>query len=142
LTNTGVRAITVCSRCMGKILIVEDNAFLRKTIADKLSQDGHTVIQAKDGEEGLALALSQSPDVILLDIVLPKMDGLTMLSEFRKKIGTDSVPVIILSSLEDSAHQEKAKEQNVFRYLMKSNTDIESLSDTVNFVLEGEHGLR
>lgn len=85
-----------------KILVieaVEDNAPLRKALHDKFSLEGFSVIDAKDGEEGLTVAMSEHPDLILLDILMPKMDGLTMMKKLRQ--GDEwgkHVPIIVLTN--------------------------------------------
>ena len=83
-----------------KILVVEDEISLRKALADKFRREGFAVLEAKDGEEGLAVALKEQPHIILLDIVLPKMDGMTMLKKLRQENAWGkSVPVILLTNL-------------------------------------------
>ena len=67
-----------------KILIVEDDNSVRKVFKDRLLQEGFSIIEASDGEEGLATALKEHPDLILLDILMPKMDGMTMLSKLHQ----------------------------------------------------------
>lgn len=125
---------------MSKVLIIEDNAFTRRLIKDKFTDEGFTVVIAKDGEEGLSLAKSEHPDVILLDIIMPKMDGVTMLQMLREKERINT-PVIILSSVEKQEHVDQALQHNVFRYLIKNNTDLNSLVDATNYALQGEHNL-
>lgn len=123
---------------MGKVLIVEDNAFLRKMISDRLSQEGHTVIQAKDGEEGLDVAQKDQPNLVLLDIIMPKMDGITLLQKIREQKMNQNIPVMIISSVDRPEHIALAQKHNVFRYMIKDQTEINTLIDAVNFALNKE----
>ena len=82
------------------VLIVEDEASYQQLMKDRLTKEGFNVLQAKNGEEGLALALDRQPDLILLDVVMPKMGGMEVLRKLREenKWG-QSVPVFILTNL-------------------------------------------
>ena len=82
-----------------KVLIVEDHGPIRQALAEKLVHEGMVALEAKDGEEGLATALKEKPDLILLDIIMPRMGGMAMLEELRKDDWGKKVPVIILSNL-------------------------------------------
>jgi DNA-binding response OmpR family regulator len=116
-----------------KILVieaVEDDATLRNALRDKFTAEGFKVIEARDGEEGLSTALSLRPDLILLDIIMPKMDGITMMKKLRAhNEWGKSVPIILLTNL--SADDEKinwaiAKDEPAY-YLVKSNWTISDL---------------
>jgi len=111
---------------MKKILVIEDEPILSKALGDNLAQEGFEVLRALDGEEGLNLALSEHPDLILLDILLPKMDGLTLLDKIREDSWGKSVPVIILSNLSGPAYVAEAIE-NVNEYLVKVDWKIEDI---------------
>lgn len=83
-----------------KILLVEDEATISLPLSDNLKKEGFEVVLAKDGEEGLELALRETPDLILLNLLLPKMDGMTMLRKLRSEnVWSKKVPVIILTNL-------------------------------------------
>lgn len=83
-----------------KILIVEDDATLLNVLRDKFSLEGFNVIVAKNGEEGLTIALKEHPDIILLDIVMPKMDGVTMMKKLRQTNEWGKhVPIVLLTNL-------------------------------------------
>ncbi|MGA2417676.1 MAG: response regulator [Candidatus Staskawiczbacteria bacterium] len=120
---------------MKKILIVEDDPILLSTLADNLTKEGFEIIKAGDGEEGLASALSAKPDLILLDILLPKMDGLTMLKKLRQDEWGKHAPVIILTNLSSPTDISKALEvmDGLGEYLIKTDWKIE---DVVNRVRE------
>lgn len=82
-----------------KILIVEDEAPLREVLRDNLAQEGFTVIEAGDGLEGLRAANREHPDLILLDILMPKMDGMTMMEKFRTTKAGRAVPIMLLTNV-------------------------------------------
>jgi len=118
------------------ILVVEDDPPVLKTLVDKLTEEGFRIIEAHDGEEGLMIADRDHPDLILLDIVMPKMDGMTMLKKLRQESEWGkSVPVILLTNL--SPDEEKINkgitEDEPAYYLIKTNW---SLNDVVQKVRE------
>lgn len=81
------------------ILIIEDEPAMMRLLADKLSREGFMILDAKDGEEGLNAAFQNHPHLILLDIVLPKMDGMTLMKKLRADAWGKTVPVILLTNL-------------------------------------------
>lgn len=120
------------------ILIVEDHAPVRIALVEKLQHEGMKALEAKDGEEGLAMALREKPDLILLDIIMPRMSGMTMLDELRKSgEWGKSVPVIILTNLnpDDKIMREVVETEPVF-YLVKADWKIEDVISKVKEVLE------
>lgn len=119
---------------MFTIEVVEDEATLRNVLRDKLTLEGFSVIEAKDGEEGLEIALSMHPNLILLDIVMPKMDGITLMKKLRQENEWGKkVPIILLTNL--SADDEKINkaiaEYEPAYYLVKSNWSIGDLVDKI-----------
>lgn len=110
-----------------KILLVEDENILASTLNSNLISAGFSTIVAKDGEEGLALALSEKPDLILLDIVLPKMDGITLLKKLREDAWGKSVPVIVLSNLGAVGSVAESVVSGVQDYLVKVDWKIEDV---------------
>ena len=109
------------------ILIVEDETPLRMALRDKLVREGFSVLEAKNGQEGLAVAVHVHPDLILLDIVMPVMDGMTMLKELRADHWGQNAKVIVLTNLSDNDKLADAMEQGSYDYLVKSNWTIESV---------------
>jgi CheY-like chemotaxis protein len=111
-----------------KILIVEDEAPLRNAIADILTFEGFTVFQAKNGQEGLDMSLAQHPDLILLDLMMPVMDGLTMLEKLRQdqEYGKNAL-VILLTNINDPDKIAQATEAGTFDFLVKSDWNIEDV---------------
>ena len=84
---------------MKKILMIEDDKFLRKIYRDKLTRAGFDFIEATNGEEGLNKVISESPDLVLLDLILPRKNGFDVLIEMKRNKNTKNIPVIILSNL-------------------------------------------
>ncbi|MCX6793140.1 MAG: response regulator [Candidatus Falkowbacteria bacterium] len=109
------------------ILVVEDTAEYQRILSVKLAQFGYEVLSAHDGEEGLAMALEHHPDLILLDIVMPKMDGLAMLEKLREDSWGKDVRVIMLTNLSGTEKIADAMLHNSFEYIVKTDTTIEDL---------------
>ena len=116
-----------------KILIVEDEAPLLKILSDRFKQEGFMVLEALDGESGLQLALKEIPDLILLDIIMPKMDGMELLRKLRSNPIGANIEVILLTNLGDSSKILEGKDLRVTDYLIKSNFKID---DVVKIVRE------
>lgn len=110
-----------------KILIVEDEWPLLKVLTDEFEREKFTVLQAHDGVEGLESALKNNPDLILLDIIMPKMDGIMMLKKLREDERGKDVPVIILTNLNDSETAGEALKNRAYDYLVKADWRIEDL---------------
>jgi len=109
-----------------KILIVEDEAELRDMIAGELEEEGIGVLHARDGQEGLDLALQEHPDLILLDVFMPNVDGLTMLEKLRQYEWGKNARVIILTNAENDVEKmAKALKNDVFEYLVKSRWSLD-----------------
>lgn len=118
---------------MKKILIVEDEIDLCDIIADQFKHESFDVLVARDGEEGLAMATKHHPDIILLDIVMPKMDGLTMLQKLREDKWGENANVILLTNLSDNEKVAEAMKNKTYDYLVKSDWNIK---DVVKLVSE------
>ena len=117
------------------ILVIEDDAILASALREKLTRFHFNVLESHDGEEGLHAALRERPDLILLDIIMPKMDGVTMLKNLRKNSSSwaKTVPVIFLTNL-DSTNEGRMKEILEFEpsfYLVKSNIKLEDVVDKI-----------
>jgi DNA-binding response OmpR family regulator len=110
-----------------KILIVEDDTSLQKVLMTKFKKENFSVLIAHDGVEGLELAKKDIPDIILLDIIMPKMDGLTMLSLLRREEWGKNIPVIMLSNLSDSAKVSQATKDGVCDFLIKSDWHLDDV---------------
>jgi DNA-binding response OmpR family regulator len=103
------------------ILIIEDDPLLSKMYETKFVTEAFDVYRAGDGEEGLKTALAHHPDIILLDVMMPRVSGIDMLTELRKDSWGAQVPVVILSNLSEQQEGDKAKALGVKEYLVKAN---------------------
>ncbi len=119
-----------------KILIVEDEMSIKKALAIKLEEAGFEVFESSDGKEGLEMALETKPDLVLLDIIMPKMDGLTLLKHLRADKKGRNIPVIVLSNLNDEEKIEESIKNNIFDYLIKTDWKIEEVIEKVKARLE------
>lgn len=113
------------------VLIIEDEVDLRHLLKEKLESEDFSVLEAENGKVGLETALSAHPDVILLDIVMPAMDGLSMLRELRRDEWGKKVVVIILSNLNKVGKISEGMEENVYDYLVKSDWEPNDVVDLI-----------
>jgi DNA-binding response OmpR family regulator len=118
------------------ILIVEDETPVREALADEFKAQKFNVLMAPNGEDGLTLALQAQPDVILLDVVMPKMDGITMLLRLREDPKGKTVPVIFLTNYGETKKIVEATKGNAYGYLIKSNWKISDVTAKVKEALE------
>ena len=120
------------------ILVVEDEKNLRDAIVDILRIKNFNSIEAKNGKEGVELALTEHPDLILLDLIMPEMDGMTALKNIREDTWGANVPVIILTNL--SATNERLVEDMVthkpMNYLIKSDWKLHDVVDKIEEILK------
>jgi len=110
-----------------KILFIEDEAALQKTFQDFLAQEGYKMLSALDGEAGLKMAQTENPDLILLDLVLPKMHGFEVLEALKADESTKDIPIIVLTNLEAMGDVEKALELGATTYLVKASYSLEEV---------------
>lgn len=106
---------------MAKILLIEDDKMLSDMYAAKFTKAGHTVSQADNGAKGLKMAKDEKPDIVLLDIIMPKMDGFATLKGIRKDANIKDVPVILLTNLGQEEDIKKGKELGADDYYIKAN---------------------
>ena len=111
-----------------QVLFIEDDPTVAQMYKLKLELDGYTVNMAKDGEEGLKLANELKPDIIFLDIRLPKMDGFAVLEGLRSNESTKQIPVVILSNYGERELVERGLKLGALEYLIKSQTTPANLS--------------
>ena len=121
---------------MKSILLIEDEAALQKTISEILTQEGYKVMSALDGESGLKTAQKEKPDLILLDLVLPKMHGFEVLKELKGSKETQDIPVIVLTNLEGIEDVNKVLELGATTYLVKAHYSLEEVVAKVKEVLK------
>lgn len=118
-----------------KILFVEDEPALQKTLGSVLENIGFTIVSAFDGETAVTLAQQELPDLILLDLILPKKDGFQVLEEIKKDEATKHIPVIILSNLESVNEIERAIELGATTYLIKTNYRLDEVIDKIKNII-------
>ena len=109
------------------ILIVEDEPPIIMVMKDSLIRDGFHVITAKNGVDGLSLAREKHPDLILLDILMPKMDGLSMLTELRKDSWGKNANVVILTNYSDDEKQKIASQAGIVDFWLKTDLKLEEI---------------
>lgn len=120
---------------MEKIVFIEDETTLQKMLSAALKEVGYSVVAASDGEAGLAAVRAEKPDLVLLDLILPKMDGFTVLSEIKKDEATLKIPVIVLTNLESAENVEKVVALGATTYLVKANYDLPDIVAKIKEVL-------
>lgn len=113
---------------MPTVLLIDDSKFLRRINELSLARAGHIILTASDGEEGLRVALEKKPDVIVLDMMLPKLGGAQLLQLLKTDPETASVPVIVLSSLPQK-NAERLIADGAAAYLEKSQLELEKSSN-------------
>jgi len=118
------------------ILIVDDEEDLRSVTAEALKRDGFNVVTAIDGEVGLSEALKYKPDLILLDVVMPVMDGLEMLKKLREDSWGKSANVIILSAHDDIKSVGNAYDNEISNYIIKADSSLGEIVAKVHEVLK------
>ena len=111
VTGTSSHQISKSHETQKTILIVEDDPVFQKMYSEKFSFEGFNVLSAKDGEEALSVSLTQDPDIILLDIMLPKMSGTDFLEKYRQNPKGKNTPVVALSNLTEEKEKQKQEEE-------------------------------
>lgn len=120
---------------MAKILLVEDDQSLREIYSIRLTAEGFEIVSASDGEEALALAVKEKPDLILSDVMMPKISGFDMLDILRSTPETKDVRVIMMTALSSEDQRERGEKLGADRYLVKSQVGIEDVVNAVHDVL-------
>lgn len=110
-----------------KILIVEDDELLQSSLMSRFQSEGYNVLAANNGEEGLVLFLSETPNVVISDVVMPKMDGVQMLAQIKEKKPNDMTPIIMLTNSEDMNNLASALKNHTVMYLIKSGLKLDDL---------------
>ena len=120
---------------MRKILFIEDESALQRAVSDFLGQEGLKVVSALDGETGLRMAKSEAPDLILLDLILPKLNGFEVLKELSTDEKTKKIPVIVLTNLEGVEDIKKSLELGATTYLIKEDYRLEEVVEKIKKTL-------
>jgi DNA-binding response OmpR family regulator len=119
-----------------KVLVVEDDKSTSDALVIKLEQSGFDVIRANDGLECLSIINENKPDIILMDLIMPKLDGIETLKKIRSNEETKDLPVIILTNSDSSEMLAQAMENDSLEYLIKSDHTLEQITETVKAKLE------
>lgn len=114
-----------------KILIVEDEIDLLEVLVNRFEMEDFKVLRAADGGIGLGEALNHHPDIVLLDIIMPVMDGMTMLRKLREDAWGKTVPVILLTNLSDEEKIAETMQHGVYDYLVKSDWHMDDVVQKV-----------
>ncbi len=120
-----------------KILIVEDDPLMARLYSKVFQIEGYDVRAAGDGEEGLTLVHKDIPTIILLDVMMPKMNGLELLEKLKADPATKKIPVIMLTNLAGQADAEKAISMGAVKYIVKSEYEPKQIVGMVKEILEG-----
>ncbi|MDH4140001.1 MAG: response regulator [Coriobacteriia bacterium] len=118
------------------ILVVEDTDLLRKIYADKLAQDGYRVLSASDGLEALSYLRSETVDLVLLDLIMPKMSGLEALEAIKADPRTRDIPVLILSNLGQESDIERGLSLGAIDYLIKNEAKPADVAEKIHLTLD------
>jgi len=119
-----------------RVLLVEDDRFLRRACEKSLRQQGFNVSTAPDGEEALRAIRADPPDLILLDLLMPKVSGLEVLKDLKSDEKTRAIPVIILTNSSKETDVREIESLGVSGYLVKANLSLEELGNQVRQLLE------
>lgn len=114
-----------------KILMVEDDIFLRKIYRDKFLRAGFDFSEATNGEEGLNKIIAENPDLVLLDLMLPRKNGFDVLLEAKQKEATKNIPIIILSNLGQESDIKRGMELGACDYLVKTDVSLSAVVEKV-----------
>ena len=118
------------------VLVIDDDDNLRTVLSEKISKSGFDVINASDGEEGLKKALELHPDIILLDVIMPKMNGWDTLEALRKDPWGKHVKVLLLTVLEDFKSVSKGMEKEATGYLVKTQISLDEIVEQIQETLK------
>jgi CheY-like chemotaxis protein len=120
-----------------KVLAVEDDLFLKELLAGKFPDDEFDVLYASNGDEALSIAMTEIPDIILLDILLPGMSGYEVLEKLKNDETTKHIPVVILSNFGQKEDIEKGKALGATDYLVKANNSLDAIVAKVREIAGG-----
>ena len=123
---------------MAKILLVEDDQSLREIYGIRLTAEGYEIVPAGDGEQALALAVKERPDLIISDVMMPKISGFDMLDILRSTPETKDIKVIMMTALSSEDQRERGEALGADRFLVKSQVGIEDVVNAVHEVLDAK----
>ena len=120
---------------MSKVMVVEDDANLREIYSIRITAEGYEVVSAGDGEEALATAVREKPDLILSDVMMPKISGFDMLDILRSTPETANIKVVMMTALSAEDQRQRGERLGADRYLVKSQVGIDDVVNTIHEVL-------
>lgn len=118
-----------------KVMVVEDDAALREIYSIRITAEGYEVVSAGDGEEALAMAVREKPNLILSDVMMPKISGFDMLDILRSTPETAGIKVVMMTALSSDDQRQRGERLGADRYLVKSQVGIEDVINTIHEVL-------
>lgn len=124
------------SKKEGKVLIIEDDEFLAKLLVDRIEKEGYNFALAQDGESGLSKARSMNPDLILLDIILPGMDGYEVLGRLKADPKLVKIPVLILSNLGQKKEIERGLQLGAVDFIIKAYVNLDEIMEKIKQILK------
>ena len=119
-----------------KIAVVEDDTVLSDSLKTGLEDAGFDVVRAFDGEEALKVIETQMPDLVLLDLIIPKIGGMIVAKQIKSNVRTKGIPIIILSAVDSAAIVAEAMANGMYKYILKSDVKIEEVVRRVKQELE------
>lgn len=125
---------------MSKVMVVEDDASLREIYSIRITAEGYEVVSAGDGEEALAMAVREKPDLILSDVMMPKISGFDMLDILRSTPETAGIKVVMMTALSAEDQRQRGERLGADRYLVKSQVGIEDVVNVIHEVLGDKPG--
>src|SRR6185437_10063455 len=121
---------------MAKVMLVEDDNNLREIYEARLQAEGYDIVSAQDGEEALVVAKNEKPDLVISDVMMPKISGFEMLDILRNTDGLKNVKVIMLTALGQSEDKTRADSLGADRYLVKSQVTLEDIVNAAGDLLK------
>lgn len=118
-----------------KVMVVEDDAALREIYSIRIAAEGYEIVSAGDGEEALAVAVREKPDLVLSDVMMPKISGFDMLDILRTTPETANIKVVMMTALSSEDQRERGERLGADRYLVKSQVGIEDVVNVIHEVL-------
>ncbi len=125
---------------MAKVLLVEDDNNLREIFEMRLQAEGYTTVTASDGEEALAVAMKEKPDLIVADVMMPKLSGFEMLETLRAAPEMKETKVVMMTALGQAEDQARGEKLGVVKYLVKSQVTLEDFARVIKEILKPDEG--
>jgi CheY-like chemotaxis protein len=122
---------------VAKVLIIEDDQLIQRMYQKIFTFEKYEVVMAVDGEEGLDKARTENPTIILLDVMMPKLNGIQVLEKLKQDPATKSIPVVMLSNLAGENDVETALSKGAVKYIIKSEYDPKQIADMVTEIIAG-----